>query len=96
VRGVTRGMDVLWTIDPAPHGTLVRIVHDFDPPWPPVVGPLAARYVVCDLFVHDIAAKTLRGIKRVAESMAAVPADDAPDDDAPRTSPITTAVGKGR
>jgi len=89
VRGVTRGMDVLWTIDPAPdgaRGALVRIVHDFDPPWPPVVGPLAARYVVCGLFVHDIAVKTLRGIKRVAESMGAVPAIS--DSDAPRATPI--------
>ena len=78
VRGVTRGMVVDWTLEPVASGTgiggstggtLVRIVHDFDPPWPRFVGPLIARYVVGDLFVHNVAAKTLRRIKMLAESM---------------------------
>ena len=67
VRGVTRGMTVEWTITPAPGGMLVRIAHDFEPPWPRPLGPLVARYIVGDLFVHNIAGKTLRQIKRVAE-----------------------------
>jgi len=71
VRGITRGMDVAWIIEPAPHGaagTLVRIVHVFDPPWPRPLGPLVARYIVGGFFVHDIANKTLRRIKELAEA----------------------------
>jgi len=32
VRGITRGMDVEWIIEPGASGMDVRIVHDFDPP----------------------------------------------------------------
>jgi len=67
VRGVTRGMDVEWIIEPGPSGTDVRIVHDFNPPWPRIVGPLFARYVVGN-FIHNIASKTLRTIKGLAEA----------------------------
>ncbi len=68
VRGITRGMDVEWIIEPGATGVDVRIVHDFDPPWPPLIGPLVARYIVGDLFVHNIANKTLRRIKALAEA----------------------------
>jgi len=71
VRGVTRGMDVEWIIEPGPSGTDVRIVHDFNPPWPPLIGPLIgpliARYIVGD-FIHNIAGKTLRRVKILAEA----------------------------
>lgn len=68
VRGITRGMDVEWIIEPGPRGVDVRIVHAFNPPWPRPLGPLFARYVVGDLFVHHIANKTLRRIKELAEA----------------------------
>jgi len=42
-------------------------VHDFTPPWPAIVGPLFARYIVGD-FIHNIASKTLRTIKGLAEA----------------------------
>lgn len=67
VRGITRGMIVTWSITPTANGTDVRIAHDFDPPWPAPAGPLIARYIVGQMFVHNIAEKTLRHIKRVAE-----------------------------
>jgi len=68
VRGVTRGMDVAWIIEPhAEGGMLVRIVHDFDPPWPRPLGPLVARYIVGAIFVHNIANRTLRRIKQLVE-----------------------------
>jgi uncharacterized membrane protein len=67
VRGITRGMVVEWIIEPGPGGTDVRIVHDFNPPWPAIVGPLFARYIVGD-FIHNIANKTLRTIKGLAEA----------------------------
>ena len=80
VRGVTRGMDVEWTFEDVPQGagTLVRIVHRFDPPWPPLVGPLVARHVVGDLFVHDIANRTLRRIKDLCEAPGTVGAAEMP------------------
>jgi ribosome-associated toxin RatA of RatAB toxin-antitoxin module len=70
VRGVTRGMVVQWSIEPGAHGTNVGIAHRFDPNWPRPVGPLIARYVVGELFVHNVAGKTLRQIKRLAEANA--------------------------
>jgi len=56
-----------WIIEPGLGGTDVRIVHDFTPPWPAIVGPLFARYIVGD-FIHNIASKTLRTIKGLAEA----------------------------
>lgn len=70
VRGVTRGMQVEWIIDAIGDLTRVRIVHDFDPPWPRPLGPFIAHYVVGVLFVHNVAAKTLRRLKALAESGA--------------------------
>ena len=34
VRGVTKGMDVAWTFEPAADRVRVQIWHGFDPPWP--------------------------------------------------------------
>ena len=68
VRGVTRGMEVDWTFEPHIAGALVRIRHWFNPPWPRIVGPWAARYIVCDQFVHNIAGKTLHRVKELAEA----------------------------
>jgi uncharacterized membrane protein len=71
VRGITRGMTVEWSIEQRPDGVHVRIVHDFNPPWPTPLGPVIARYIVGQLFVHAIAGKTLRRIKGLAEGQAA-------------------------
>ncbi len=73
VRGISRGMEVEWRLEPAEGGVLVSIGHDFDPPWPRPLGPLFARHVVCNLFVHDIAGKTLRHIKHIAEASSGQP-----------------------
>jgi uncharacterized membrane protein len=76
VRGITRGMTVEWIIDRRPEGVHVRIVHNFNPPWPTPLGPLIATYIVGRLFVHTIAGRTLRRIKRLAEEAPdAAPAD---------------------
>ncbi len=72
VRGITRGMTVEWSIEQRADGVQVRIVHDFNPPWPAPLGPIIARYIVGQLFVHAIAGRTLRGIKRLAERGTAV------------------------
>ncbi len=67
IRGVTSGMDVEWTFEPAEHGTRVRIVHVWNgPPWP-LIGDIAARGLIGPVFVHGIASRTLAGLARAAE-----------------------------
>lgn len=68
VGGITTGMDVEWSFAPVPDGILVRIVHLWNgPPWP-LVGPVAATGVIGPVFVHGIASRTLAGLARVAEA----------------------------
>jgi ribosome-associated toxin RatA of RatAB toxin-antitoxin module len=75
VDGVTRGMDVAWTFEPArgpdgardPARTRVRIVHVWDGPDWPLVGPVAALAVIGPVFVHGIASRTLAGLRAAAE-----------------------------
>lgn len=69
VRGVTTGMDVAWTFQPRSGGTLVRIEHQLDLRWP-LVGPWVADRVIGPQFIDNIAGKTLRRIKRLAEGGA--------------------------
>jgi ribosome-associated toxin RatA of RatAB toxin-antitoxin module len=68
VRGVTRGMDVEWRIEPRADGrTRVSIRHDFSPGWP-LVGGRVAHVVIGEFFVRNIAGKTLRRVKELAEA----------------------------
>ena len=71
VRGITAGMDVEWTFDPHEAGTLVRIVHVWNGPSWPLIGGIAAHGVIGPVFVHGIASRTLAGLGRAAERMAA-------------------------
>jgi len=70
VGGITKGMEVEWTFIPAPNGTHVRIVHLWDGPDWPIIGPFAATYVIGPVFVHGIASRTLAGLGAVAEKKA--------------------------
>ncbi|MCZ7573335.1 MAG: SRPBCC family protein [Ardenticatenaceae bacterium] len=66
IGGITKGMDVTWSIEPQADGsTRVRISHDFDLGWP-LIGPLA-NWVAGELFVRNIAHKTLSRIRRIVE-----------------------------
>jgi hypothetical protein len=67
VAGVTKGMEVEWTFEPARNGTLVRIVHVWNGPAWPLIGEVSAKYVIAPVFVHGIASRTLAGLARVAE-----------------------------
>jgi coenzyme Q-binding protein COQ10 len=67
VAGVTTGMEVEWTFEPAGNGTLVRIVHVWNGPAWPLIGQMSARFVIAPVFVHGIASRTLAGLARVAE-----------------------------
>ena len=68
VRGITRGMDVVWRLQPDGVGAVqVEIVHQWDGPQWPLVGRTAADLVIGPVFVRGIASHTLAGIKRHVE-----------------------------
>jgi ribosome-associated toxin RatA of RatAB toxin-antitoxin module len=69
VRGLTRGMEVEWSFTPQDGGTLVRITHELTLRWP-LIGTWAAEHVIGPHFIHNIATKTLRRIKQLAEAPA--------------------------
>ena len=81
VRGITRGMDVAWAFEPRPAGesengeVLVSITHRWRGPGWPLVGRVAAEWVIGPVFIHAVAQRTLAGIARVAA--LADPADAA-------------------
>ena len=71
VRGITRGMDVVWRLmeDGGSEGSVeVEIVHTWGGPRWPLVGRLAANLVIGPVFIHGIASRTLAGIKRATEA----------------------------
>ncbi len=71
VRGMTRGMQVVWRLVDDGAGSDgvvdVEIIHTWDGPAWPLVGPLAANLVIGPVFIHGIASRTLAGIKRAVE-----------------------------
>jgi Polyketide cyclase / dehydrase and lipid transport len=71
IGGITTGMDVVWEFAPVGSETDVRIVHVWDGLPLPLVGPLAARAVIGPVFIHGIASRTLAGLARAAEQVAA-------------------------
>jgi ribosome-associated toxin RatA of RatAB toxin-antitoxin module len=70
VRGVTRGMDVAWTFARGTSGVAVTITHVWRGPDWPVVGSLAADWVIGPVFIHGIARRTLAAVARAAEAAA--------------------------
>lgn len=83
VGGITRGMEVLWTLRPerdgAREGTRAAITHDLDFRLGPApVGRFLAERVIARQFIEPIAGATLRRFKAIAESAApaAAPAFD--------------------
>jgi uncharacterized membrane protein len=70
VRGITRGMDVVWRLVREGDGVAVEIVHTWTGPSWPLIGRLAADLVIGPVFIHGIASRTLAGIKRAVEAAA--------------------------
>lgn len=68
IEGVTTRMEVEWSFVAEAGGTRVTITHLWNGPEWPVIGALAARFVIGPVFVHGIAARTLAGLARVAEA----------------------------
>lgn len=67
VRGVTRGMDVVWLITPRPRVAHVEIQHTFAPGWP-LIGGWPTEQIIGHFFVGTIAGRTLRCVKATAEA----------------------------
>jgi len=77
VRGITRGMSVVWKLvevgrgrEGSEGGVDVEIVHTWDGPRWPLIGRLAADLVIGPVFIHGIASRTLAGLKRAVEDAA--------------------------
>jgi uncharacterized membrane protein len=71
VDGITKGMDVLWKVEPAGDGrSMMRIVHEWSGPKWPVIGGLAADLVIGPHFIHVIASRTLAGVAKEAVRLA--------------------------
>ena len=74
VRGITRGMNVVWRMvevgGGSGGGVDVEVVHTWDGPAWPLIGRLAADLVIGPVFIHGIASRTLAGIKRSVEDAA--------------------------
>jgi ribosome-associated toxin RatA of RatAB toxin-antitoxin module len=66
IQGITTGMWVEWRLERCGDHVRVTIHHTLDYPVP-VLGPLFAQHIVGNLFVHNIAGKTLRCIKAKVE-----------------------------
>ena len=67
IRGVTKGMDVEWRLTKHKGGTHVAIEHELSLGWPPVIRTIGEA-VIARFFIHNIAGKTLRRMKQLAES----------------------------
>jgi ribosome-associated toxin RatA of RatAB toxin-antitoxin module len=80
IRGVTKGMEVEWRLEPTARGVKVSIHHDLRLAWP-VVGGIVADRIIGPMFIDNIAGKTLRQVKRLAEALDTLPSvvADAPD-----------------
>jgi ribosome-associated toxin RatA of RatAB toxin-antitoxin module len=70
IEGPTRGMDVEWLFEGGSAGTRVTIVHRLEFAFP-VAPALIGKFVVGEYFIAGVAARTLRCMKRVAESAPA-------------------------
>jgi len=72
VRGITRGMNVVWQMvevgGGSGGGVDVEIVHTWAGPNWPLIGSLAANLVIGPVFIHGVASRTLAGIKRAVEA----------------------------
>lgn len=80
IAGITRGMDVLWQIEPTSDGrTMLRIVHEWSGPAWPLIGGIAAERVIGPHFIHFIASRTLAGVANEAARLDLVrPSTPAP------------------
>jgi ribosome-associated toxin RatA of RatAB toxin-antitoxin module len=66
IGGPTKGMEVEWSFEAEGDSVLVTIVHEMSLSTP-VVRSALGRWIIGRFFVHNIAQRTLRRIKAIAE-----------------------------
>ena len=72
IGGITRGMDVVWSVRGLGDGTThLSILHEWTGPAWPLIGSFAANAVIGPHFVKVIAGRTLAGVAAEAERRAA-------------------------
>ena len=67
IRGITAGMDVVWQLTQRDDDVHVSIVHEWEGPGWPLIGGIAAHLVIGPVFIHEIARRTLEGVKSESE-----------------------------
>jgi len=67
VRGITRGMRVVWTLEPERGGTRASIHHELTLGWP-LLGRWFAERIIAREFIEPIAGRTLARFKAIAEA----------------------------
>ena len=67
IEGITTKMEVEWAFTAVTDGTHVTVVHVWNGPEWPMIGPVAARAVIGPVFVQGIASRTLAGLANAAE-----------------------------
>ncbi|HZP80778.1 MAG TPA: SRPBCC family protein [Chthonomonadaceae bacterium] len=72
IGGITKGMWVEWRLEKRGDHVRVTIEHELNYPVP-IFGPLFAQVIVGNLFVRNIAGKTLRCIQAKVESESSSP-----------------------
>ena len=72
IDGITRGMDVKWELQRRGDSTFIRLFHTWNGPGWPVIGSVAASWVIGPHFVSAIAQRTLAGVAREAEARVGV------------------------
>lgn len=70
IAGITKRMDVQWTVGGRDGAAEVQIVHEWNGPRWPLIGRIAAEWVIGPVFIHGIASRTLAGVRRRAEEAA--------------------------
>ena len=71
IDGITKGMDVVWEVEPLPDGgSELKVIHEWHGPNWPLIGSFAAEAVIGPHFVSFIAGRTLAGVGRAAEAAA--------------------------
>lgn len=70
IEGMTRRMDVRWEFEPRGDDTLIRVVHEWTGPAWPLIGRVAADYVIGPGFISAIAQRTVAGVAAEAARQA--------------------------
>ena len=70
IGGITRGMDVVWRLEERADSVEITLTHEWSGPRWPIIGKIAANWVIGPVFIHGIASRTLAGVKHKAEADA--------------------------